>query len=259
VRPIEEQTILVTGSSDGLGRFVSRELAARGASVLVHGRNAEKTSAVASEVGGRAVVADLSSLDQVRALADEVGELDTLVNNAGVYVPERSLSADGFELTFAVNYLAHFLLTALLLPRGPARIVNVSSIGQARIDWDNVMLDRGYEPFRAYAQSKLAQTMHTFELAERLDPGGATTVNALHPATLMDTKMVRGNLGRAVSTVEEGAEAVLRLVCDPGLNGATGRFYDGMTEARAHDQAYDPEARRRLWELSEEWTGLSTG
>jgi NAD(P)-dependent dehydrogenase (short-subunit alcohol dehydrogenase family) len=250
---VEEQTILVTGASDGLGRMVARELAARGASVLVHGRNRAKTEAVAGEIGGRAVTADLSSLAEVRRLADEAGAPDTLVNNAGVVVPRRSLSADGFELTLAVNYISHFLLTALLLP---ARIVNVASIGQIPIDFDDVMLDRGYEPFRAYAQSKLAQVMHTFSLAERL--GDGMTVNALHPATLMDTKMVREGGGPVMSTVEEGAEAVLRLVCDPALDGVSGRFYDGTREARAHDQAYDADARRRLWELSERWTGSST-
>jgi NAD(P)-dependent dehydrogenase (short-subunit alcohol dehydrogenase family) len=250
---VEEQTILVTGASDGLGRMVARELAARGASVLVHGRNRAKTEAVAGEIGGRAVTADLSSLAEVRRLADEAGAPDTLVNNAGVVVPRRSLSADGFELTLAVNYISHFLLTALLLP---ARIVNVASIGQIPIDFDDVMLERGYEPFRAYAQSKLAQVMHTFSLAERL--GDGMTVNALHPATLMDTKMVREGGGPVMSTVEEGAEAVLRLVCDPALDGVSGRFYDGTREARAHDQAYDADARRRLWELSERWTGSST-
>jgi NAD(P)-dependent dehydrogenase (short-subunit alcohol dehydrogenase family) len=257
VKPLEQQTVLVTGSSDGLGRFVARELASRGAAVLVHGRNRAKTEAVAEEIGGRALIADLASLEEVRRLAGEVGELDTLVNNAGVYVEDRTLSADGFELTFAVNYLSHFLLTALLLPRRPARIVNVASIGQIPIDWDDVMLERGYEPYRAYAQSKLAQVMHTFELAGRLD--GGTTVTALHPATLMDTNMVRQSSGRVMSTVEEGGEAVLRLVADPSLDGVTGRYFDGLSEATANTQAYDADARRRLWELSEEWAGLSTG
>ena len=257
MKPLDQQTVLVTGSSDGLGRLVARELASRGADVLVHGRDRAKTEAVADEIGSRrALIADLVSLEEVRRLAGEVGELDALVNNAGVYVPERSLSADGFELTFAVNYLSHFLLTALLLPRAPARIVSVSSLGQIPIDWDDVMLERGYEPFRAYAQSKLAQVMHTFELAGRLD--GGTTVTALHPATFMDTKMVRESSGRVVSTVEEGAEAVLRLVADPSLDGVTGRFFDGLVESSANEQAYDVGARRRLWELSERWTGLST-
>jgi NAD(P)-dependent dehydrogenase (short-subunit alcohol dehydrogenase family) len=258
MRPIEQQTILVTGSSDGLGRRVAVELAARSADVVVHGRNAQKTAAVAREIGsGRFVVADFASLDEVRRMAGEVDSLDALVNNAGLIVRERRESADGYELTFAVNYLAHFLLTALLLPklREPARIVNVASIGQAPLDFEDLMLERGYDAYRAYAQSKLAQILFTFELAERLGES-AITVNAVHPATLMDTKMVRDTFGRGRASVGQGAEAVLRLVSDPELDGVTGRYFDGTRESSAHEQAYDPEARRRLWELSEELTGV---
>ena len=133
MRPLEEQTVLVTGSTDGLGRRVAGELAERGASVIVHGRDAAKAAALA-QGGGRFVVADFESLDEVRRMAGEIDSLDMLVNNAGLIVRERRESADGHELTFAVNYLAHFLLTALMLPklREPARIVNVASIGQAR-------------------------------------------------------------------------------------------------------------------------------
>jgi NAD(P)-dependent dehydrogenase (short-subunit alcohol dehydrogenase family) len=256
MRPLEEQRILVTGSTDGLGRRVAAELAERGAAVLVHGRDPAKVERVAAEVGAAGgLVADLSRLDDVRRLGGEAGELDTLVNNAGVIVSERSESADGHELTFAVNHLSHFLLTMLLLPglREPARIVNVSSIGQAPLDFGDLMLERGYDGYGAYAQSKLAQILFTIELAERLADRDVT-VNALHPATLMDTKMVLDNLGRARSSVEEGAQAVLRLVTDPQLDGVSGRFYDGMRESSAHAQAHDLDARRRLWEESERLT-----
>jgi NAD(P)-dependent dehydrogenase (short-subunit alcohol dehydrogenase family) len=259
VRPLEEQRILVTGSTDGLGRRVAAELAARGASVLVHGRDPDKVDDAAREVGAEAgLVADLADLDQVRRLADEAGELDTLVNNAGLIEPERRESADGLELAFAVNYLSHFLLTELLLPRlrEPARIVNVSSLGQIPLDFDDLMLERGYDGYTAYAKSKLAQVMFTVELAERLD-GRDVTVNALHPATLMDTKMVRDSLGRARSSVEEGAEAVVWLVTDPELDGVSGRFFDGMRESAAHEQAYDGNARRRLWNESERLAGAA--
>ena len=257
MKPVADQTILVTGSTDGHGRRVAEELAGRGANVIVHGRDPEKTRAVASDIGAaEALVADLASLDEVRRLAGQVGPIDALVNNAGIISPERRTSADGHELTLAVNYLSHFLLTSLLLDRlvEPARIVNVASIGQAPFDFGDPMYERGYDGYGAYARSKLAQVTSSFELAERLRDR-EVTVNALHPATLMDTKMVREALGRPHTTVDEGVRATLRLITDPGLDGVSGRFFDGEREATAHDQAYDPEARRRLWELSERLTG----
>jgi NAD(P)-dependent dehydrogenase (short-subunit alcohol dehydrogenase family) len=256
VRPLGEQRILVTGATDGLGRRVAAELAGRGARVLVHGRDAGRVEETAREIGAEAgLVADLSELAQVRRLAEEAGELDTLVNNAGVIEAERRESADGHELTLAVNHLSHFLLTALLLPRmrEPARIVNVSSLGQAPLDWDDLMFERGYEAYTAYSKSKLAQVLFTIELDERLGERDVT-VNALHPATMMDTKMVVQNLGRPRSSVEEGVEAVVRLVADPDLDGVSGLFFDGTRESAAHPQAYDAGARRRLWEESERLT-----
>jgi NAD(P)-dependent dehydrogenase (short-subunit alcohol dehydrogenase family) len=259
VRPLAEQTILVTGSTDGLGRRVAEELVGAGAAVIVHGRDPEKTHTVAQEIGaGREIVADLSSLDEVRRMAAEAGALDTLVNNAGIISLERHESADGVELTLAVNYLSHFLLTHLLLDelREPARIVSVASIGQAPMDFDDPMLERDYNPYAGYAQSKLAQVTWTVELAERLGDR-EITVNALHPATFMDTKMVLGAGGTPQSSVEEGVEATMRLIADPELDGVSGRFYDGLRESRAHSQAYDPEARRRLWDLSESLAGLA--
>jgi NAD(P)-dependent dehydrogenase (short-subunit alcohol dehydrogenase family) len=171
-----------------------------------------------------------------------------LVNNAGV-AGERGHSADGFELTFAVNYLAHFVLTLDLLPIVRGRIVNVASGAQAPIDFDDPMPEgRRWDGMRAYSQSKLAQVMFTFELAERLGPGGPA-VNALHPASLMDTKMVRRSFGRALTSVDKGAQPTLRLIVD--AEGVTGRYFEGTREAGAHPQAYDAEARRQLWELSE--------
>jgi NAD(P)-dependent dehydrogenase (short-subunit alcohol dehydrogenase family) len=188
----------------------------------------------------------------------EHDHLDVLVNNAGVIAMEREETEDGLELTFAVNYLAHFLLTNLLVPllrdSAPARVVNVSSAGQSPVDFRNVMLERGYDAMRAYTQSKLAQVMFALELAERLRGTGVTT-NALHPATLMDTKMVLETFGRASSSVREGAEATVRLAISPELEGVTGRYFDGTREARANRQVYDEEARKRLWDLSEELCG----
>src|SRR4051795_6518520 len=176
--------ILITGATDGLGKRVAELLAERGDDVLVHGRSPEKVEAVARDIGAAgAYVADLASLDEVRRLAAEVRsdqeQVDALINNAGLYLPERTETEDVHELGLAVNHLAHFLLTMELLP---PRIVNVSSIGQQEIDFDDPMLKRGYDGFRSYAQSKLAQIMFTIELAERLGPDSDVTVDTLHPA-----------------------------------------------------------------------------
>jgi NAD(P)-dependent dehydrogenase (short-subunit alcohol dehydrogenase family) len=266
---LAEPKILVTGATDGLGKHVAFELATSGATVLLHGRNPERLQDTLEEIRNEtgseklsSYLADLSSLGEVRALAKRVlteqDRLDVLVNNAGVIARERRESEDGYELTFAVNYLAHFLLTRLLAPLlrdfAPARVVNVASAGQSPIDFDDVMLERSYDPMRAYTQSKLAQVMFTFELAEHLRDSGVT-VNALHPASLMDTKMVLETFGRSMSTVEEGAEATVRLAASPELEGITGRYFDGTREGRANPQAYDAEARKRLWNLSEELCG----
>ena len=267
-----DRTILITGATDGLGLATARRLAADGATVLVHGRNpaklervlAELRKAAASEPDG--YLADFSSLQEVRRLARDIARghprLDTLINNAGIVVMgERRTSREGYELVFAVNYLSHFLLTLELLPRLAAgdrsRIVNVASIGQAAIDFDDVMLERDYDGARSYNQSKLAQIMFTFELAERLGQQASIAVNALHPATLMDTNMVHGFGGRVMSTVEEGMEATTRLAVAAELDGVTGVYFDGQQESTADRQAYDPAARRRLWELSERLTGAT--
>jgi NAD(P)-dependent dehydrogenase (short-subunit alcohol dehydrogenase family) len=267
------KTVLVTGATEGLGRRLARELASMGATVLVHGRNQERLETILEDVQGqaggeeaRSYLADLSSLAAVRELAERIlaaeGRLDVLVNNAGIVSRERRVSEDGVELTFAVNYLSHFLLTGLLMPllrdSAPARIVNVASAGQSPIDFSDPMLERQYDAMMAYSQSKLAQIMFTFVLAERESDTGVT-VNALHPASLMDTRMVRESFGYSISTVEEGSEAVLRLIVSPEVEGVTGAYFDGMSEARANRQAYDPRARERLWTLSEQLCGPLLG
>ena len=271
MRDAAETTVLVTGATDGLGKRVARELATKGATVLLHGRSTERLQATREEVRERTgseklryYLADLSSLGEVRNLAERIltqhERLDVLVNNAGIISRERKESEEGYELTFAVNHLSHFLLTSLLMPllrdSIPARIVNVASAGQSPLDFSNLMLERGYDAMRAYTQSKLAQIMFTMELAGRLQDTGVS-VNALHPASLMDTKMVHSTFSYTMSTVEEGADAVLRLAVSPEVEGVTGRYFVGKREARANRQAYGEEARRRLWALSEELCGRS--
>ena len=264
------KTALVTGSTDGVGRLVARELGQAGARVLVHGRDAERGARVVAEIeagGGAAtfLAADLSALDEVRRLAGAVkttvDQLDILINNAGIGTAgPRQTSAEGFELRFTVNYLAGFLLTLLLLPliknSAPARIVNVSSAGQQPIDFGDVMLTRGYSGARAYCQSKLAQIMFTIDLAAALE-GTGVTVTCLHPATYMDTGMVRRAGVRPLSTVEEGARAILNLATSPAVAGQTGLYFNGLREAKAQAQAYDADARRRLQALSLKLTGFS--
>jgi NAD(P)-dependent dehydrogenase (short-subunit alcohol dehydrogenase family) len=271
---LEGKTILITGSTDGVGREVALRLAAAGARVLLHGRNRQRGEAVCAAIRnagtGTAVFypADLAALADVHALAATIarehGRLDVLINNAGLGSAsggrQRQVSADGHELRLAVNYLAGFLLTRLLLPlleaSAPSRIVNVASAGQSAIDFDNVMLTRDYSGGTAYTQSKLAQVMLTFDLAGELE-GTGVTVNCLHPATYMDTTMVRESGVAPISTVAEGADAILQLAVSPRLEGRTGVYFNGKREARSHPQAYDEAARARLRTLSFELTGLA--
>ncbi|WFU00969.1 SDR family NAD(P)-dependent oxidoreductase [Rhizobium sp. CB3171] len=270
---MSDKTILITGSTDGVGRRVAERLAASGAMVLLHGRDKARAASLLSSIrgaGGKATFypADLSSLDEVRALADAIKRdherLNILVNNAGIGTgggdAGRQVSRDGHELRFAVNYLAGFLLTRCLLPllkaSSLARIVNVSSVGQQPIDFSDVMLTHGYSGVRAYCQSKLAQIMFTFDLAEEL-AGSGITVNCLHPATYMDTTMVRQAGVSPMSTVDQGADAILNLVAGADLEGRTGLYYDGQRPSRADAQAYDAAARKRLRSLSDELTGLA--
>lgn len=273
MKTLKGKTALVTGSTDGVGRRVAERLGDAGARVLVHGRHCARGEHVAAAItaaGSSAefLAADLSALAEVRRLAGEVeritDRLDLLINNAGVgsggASGRRQISADGHELRFAVNYLAGFLLTYLLLPlikdSAPARIVNVSSAGQQEIEFDDVMLTRGYSGGRAYCQSKLAQIKFTIDLAQELD-GTGVTVNALHPATYMDTGMVRAAGITPTSSVDEGADAIINLATSEVLTGCSGAYFNGLRESRALAQAYDAQARRRLKEISLELTGLS--
>jgi NAD(P)-dependent dehydrogenase (short-subunit alcohol dehydrogenase family) len=274
-RALAQQTILITGATDGLGRALAWELAASGATLLVHGRDETRGRRALAELQaatGNGKVhwlrADFSSLEEVRALARRVAaeckRLDVLVNNAGIGTTlpgegRRLESEDGYELRFAVNYLAGYLLTRMLLgllvSSAPARVVNVSSAGQAPLDFEDVMLERHYDGVQAYCQSKLAQVMLTFDLAEELD-GKTVSATCLHPATYMPTKMVRAAGVNPISTLHEGVEATQRLLADPQLEGVTGVYFNGTQPASPHPQALDRDARRRLRELSDRLCGL---
>lgn len=261
-------TVLLTGSTSGLGRQLAFELARAGHVVVAHGRDGHRTARLVAELddaGGeaRAVVADLASLAEVRALGNRVAEahpdLDVLINNAGIGFGSegagRAESEDGHELRLAVNYLAPVALTRALLPvlraNTPARIVNVGSAGQQPIDLDDVEFTSGYVGVEAYRRSKFALAAYTFTLAEEL-AGSGVSVNVLHPATFMDTAMVRESGVAPVSSVADGVAGVLRLATtDAGLTH-NGGYFDGTRPSQAHPDAYDPDLRKRLAAVTEQ-------
>ncbi len=264
--PMKGKTVLVTGSTDGLGREVARRVAALGAHVIVHGRNQERGKAVVAEIAkegkgsAKFYAADFASLDEVRKLAQTLARdyerLDVLVNNAGIWIRDRQVSKDGHELHFAVNYLSGFLLTRMLLPKivagAPSRVVNVSSGAQSPIDFTDVMLERPGRASQGYGQSKFAQILFTIDLAAELKDKNVT-VTALHPATLMDTTLVREAGASARSTVSEGADAVMKQITG---DVQSGRYYNGQQPAQPNAQANDEAVRAKLRQLSMQLTGL---
>jgi NAD(P)-dependent dehydrogenase (short-subunit alcohol dehydrogenase family) len=275
----DKKIVLVTGSTDGIGKLTAQRLAEMDMAVLVHGRDPEKVQTTAEEIrrasGNPAiahVTADLASLAEVRRMATDISQrynrLDVLINNAGVLPAKakrglRPLSEDGHELCLAVNYLAPFLLTHLLMPllkaAPAARILNVSSVAQETVDCDDLDLEQGpYTPMNAYARSKLALAMFTMELSARLAEA-SITANCLHPGTLLDTKMVRQAFSHAMGRAESGAEVEVYLATAPELEGVSGAYFDRKSKARAHEQAYDARARTRLWQQSLTLTGLEEG
>lgn len=261
-------TILITGATSGLGRYVAFELVRSGHVVLAHGRDPGRTEQLVAELrsegDAEGFVADLASLTQVRELGAHVAaahpDLDVLINNAGVGAgapgADRELSVDGHELRLAVNYLAPVALTRALLPvlraNAPARIVNVGSVGQEPLDFDDVEFRRGYDGFAAYRRAKFALAAHTFALAEELTDTGVA-VNVLHPATFMDTAMVHEGGVAPWNTVADGAPGVLALATQ---DLGTGAYFDGTSPSRAHEGTYDPDVRKRLAAVTDQLLAL---
>ena len=261
--------MLVTGSTDGLGREIARALAAEGANVIVHGRNAERGQALVAEIkaAGKGsatfIQADFASLKAVNDFAATVAKrypkLDLLVNNAGVAGGERRVSADGHELQFAVNYLAGWVLVNRLRPNlaaaAPSRVVNVASLSANAIDFDDVMLEKPGAAARGYGQSKLAQVSMTVALAPSFAKQGITMIS-LHPATMMDTTMVRGSGRPAMTTVDEGRDHVMSLITAPTLE--PGAFYVRGKPVKTRDPSpYDVPTRDRLMTLTAKLTGVT--
>jgi NAD(P)-dependent dehydrogenase (short-subunit alcohol dehydrogenase family) len=275
------KTVLLTGASSGIGRATALGLADEGARLILVGRTPERCEETLSLLRHRTgrddalmLRADLSSLKEVRRLADEVlaraDRLHVLVNNAGVTLLQRRLTADGLEATFATNHLAYFLLTGLLLPRlresAPARIVNVASDAHrfGRLDLSDLQNERSYRAMRVYGQSKTANILFTQELARRLT-GSGVSANALHPGGIRSNlgrsegkalELVRKLVGLFLKSPEEGARTSLYLACSPEVEGVTGRYFAKCRERRPAAHARDPELARRLWERSEELTGF---
>jgi retinol dehydrogenase-14 len=268
---MNDKVILITGSTDGIGRQAALELAALGATVLVHGRNANRGNNVVEEnrkaTGNQKVdlfIADFSSMKQVRRLAAEVkarcGALHVLINNAGVFMNERRLTADGFETTFAVNHLAPFLLTNLLLDllkqSAPARVITVSSMAhtKGKLDFENLQAEKSFGGYSSYALSKLANVLFTYELGELLAGTGITS-NCLHPG-LIGTKLLRTGFNTGGASTADGAETLIYLATSPEVDGVTGKYFQEKVETASSPITHDVQLRRKMWEVSAQLTSL---
>ena len=269
---MNDKVVLITGSTDGIGRHAALELAALGATVLVHGRDAARGQNVVEEIrkatGNQNVellIADLASQQQVRRLASDVlsrhDNLHVLINNAGVFLNDRRLTADGLEMTFAVNHLASFLLTNLLLDllkkSAPARIITVSSVmhTQAKLDFSNLQSEKRFGGYSSYAVSKLANVLFAYELAERLGGTGVTS-NCLHPGVI-GTKLLRASFTVGGASTADGADTLIYLATSPDVQATSGKYYQEKKETPSSPPTYDLELWKKMWEVSEALTGLA--
>ncbi len=267
---MEDKMVLITGATDGIGESTARQLAEMGAQVIIHGRDPEKAARVKEDIilatGNKrvdTVIADFIMMANVRALAHEIKEkvnkLDVLINNAGVYMQQYVETPDGFEMTFAVNHLAPFLLTYLLLDllieSAPARIINVSSSahGSARVDLENLNAEKKFHGWGAYCLSKLGNVLFTFALARRLE-GTGVAVNALHPGAV-DTKMLN-QLGMSGKSVEEGAETPVYLASSPEVAEISGSYFSKKRIAKPSEAARDQALQEKFWQISADLVGI---
>jgi len=275
---MKDKIVLITGSTDGIGKQTALELAHKGANVLIHGRDLKRGKATVDEITSQSdnpaidlFISDFSSLQQVRKLVDEINtkynRLDVLINNAGVYNKKQIFSQDGYEITFQVNHLAHFLLTNLLLDllqkSVPSRVINVSSMAHSScIDFKDLQSEKNYNAYGAYALSKLANILFTFRFAELLKNSGVTA-NCLHPGVI-NTKLLREGFGYIGGDLKTGAKIPVFLASSKDIDGITGKFYvNGFKdlipkEGRAAEIAYDKDVQESLWEQSNKLVGLKS-
>lgn len=283
---LKNKIVLITGATNGIGKVTALELAKMGASVVIVGRSPSRTEATAREIKAAAkneaidtLIGDLSSMADVRRIADEFKSkyqrLDVLVNNAGAVFNTRQESADGYEMTFALNHLSYFLLTNLLLDTlkasAPSRIVNVSSDAHRgfTLDFDDLQNKKlyGMGGFGAYGRSKLANILFTYELAQRL-AGTGVTANVLHPGFVATGFGHNGSplMGYVMSVIqrlfaltpEQGAETTIYLAASPEVEGVTGKYFHKSKAAQSSSQSSDKDAARRLWEISDTLVGLES-
>ena len=267
---IKNKIVLITGSTDGIGKQTALELIQKEAKVIIHGRNEQRAKKVVTELTDRTnnsemdyVIADLSSFGEIRKMSEDLHnryhKLDVLINNAGVYKNERVLSKDGFELTFAINHLSCFLLTGLLLDlikdSSYSRIVNVASQAHAgQLDFDNLQGEKYYDGYDAYSRSKLCNIMFTYKLAGILE-GSGITANVLHPGVI-STKLLHAGWGSGGSDITLGSKTSVYLATSEYVAFVSGKYFSTQRLARSSRISYDTIVQDKLWEVSEKMTGL---